>query len=754
MAVVLNNQQDNENQNNQQQQQVATGGSEAPTPSGGAAPPSNSAPGSGVPSGSQPQGSGRYNNLQKYIQANQGAGQRLTSGIGQQIGRTFDVNKKEAQNQAQAIGQNIQQGKDTLARGTGYSEQLQGPDFNAQQFAGNQNQLQDFTKFRFGQNVDENALGQQKQNLDVANQSAMQNIQNRVGQVGDEQGRFGLLKEAFGGRGLNTKPQYGAGQQRLDQLFLQAGGGNNVNALQNIVQGKIGEAQGLQTQAGQLGQNIQGLTADEAALQNKLTGQAQGLESGYIDALGNKVASVNTERDAQRKQYQDFFNTLTGKAPNTTLNQDLFGKSGLQLGQQSYNVLNDPNLTVQQIADISARNAQSYKDVAGQKDVDYYKSLAQLSKGSLGDQGQYVGPQESQMLLTKAGDLDEAAKFKTDDSSLTNRLARARQNFINEAAGTTLTGTGKEGYSGGLFGGNGESTEYAYGNVGDLLSRANPNYAGGSSSAGSPGIAGISGAGSNALLSNPALTTALLGPAGAYNGAALGAISNISSMLGGGDSAGAERAARAKANQDLDAQINSYLKQKGFGNVVTTGGAKDTSNITDQQVALNNEYQKNLRQNEQNLSKYDIGKVQDNPYINMGGGDPNIIRQLTGKLNTDTLSGELSGWKKYSQNLTDEDTQKAKSIMDQAKSAYEGGTYDQLLGQYAPQTRQEGLNYFGMPNNVSTNPEADRIRNALTGYQATRNEGAGIKSGYDTRQQSLNDQLQALINPNVWKTQV
>jgi hypothetical protein len=744
MAVVLNPQEQQDE--NQQQQQTGAGG-EAPTI--GSAPQATNAP-----PAQQRQGSGRYTNLQKYIQANQGAGERLGSGISQQMTRTFQPGQKQAETQAEKIGQNIQQGKETLARGTGYGEQMKQQDFNAQQFVGDQNRLQDFTKFRFGQNVDEAVLGAQKQGLDVAAQQQLAKTQARAGQIGSEQGRFGLLQEAFGGRGV-TRPQYSSGQQRLDQLFLQAGGGDNVQKLQNVVRGQQGQVQGLQQKSGVLGQDIGQLAGQEKTLQEQLTSQAQGLESGYIQGLEGQVGGVNAAREAEREKYRKFFNTLTGKAPGQTLDEDLFSNAGLELGQQTYNVLNDPNLTLEQIADISARNAQSYRDVAQQKDVDYYKALAQLSKGGLGAQGQFVGPQESDLLLTKAGDLDAAAKFKTNEDALSARLARARENFIKEAMGTTLTGVGRESYSGGLFGGSGESTEYAYGNVGDLISKANEQFVGGSRVS-SPGVSDISGAASNAIMNNlPASALLTGGLGGPTTGALLGAVSGISSILGGGDSAGAERAARAKARQNLEDQIFSYLQQKGYGNVLTTGGAKDTSQLSQQQVGLEREYQRRLKENQAALDRI----MGTGNQFSVGGAADTLDAAISGKYNDISKMMSSGGME------TTIGASASKELADQARGALASNDINQLtsyantLKSQIPKRQELQYDWAtqSYKNVMVPDTSSPQARIAAVAENKARLLGAegkaGIQGGYETQKKTLQQQLQELINPNVWQSQ-
>jgi hypothetical protein len=415
-----NNQNNNQNQQDQSQP-VNLGGS-------GGVSPVNTGRTAAFSSGSQPQqkGSGRYTNLQKYLGANQGAGERLSSGIGSNINKETEKNTKEANTQASNIRAGIDSANQNLSRGQGYQQQLDNKDFNAQQFVADDNKLQDFSKFRTNQAIDQSGLQNQYNQALSATQNTQDALQNRQNQLGNEQGRFNLLKETFGGKGA-ARPNYSTGQQRLDQLFLQSGGSNNIGQLQNQ----------LKSQGSVVNQNLNALQNDtQSGLQNtiKQAGDlSQGLqqktgqmETGYITGLEGQVGSVNDQRNAQRAAYEKYINQLAGKVKGEALDPNLSKEFGLMQNQQLFNVPKNLN-TYRDVVDVNDAQAQNYRDVANQEDVNQYGALAKLAG---------IGNDK----LTQASTLAAAAKAKTGDEALQSRIEQAKQSLLSNAAGQQIKG--------------------------------------------------------------------------------------------------------------------------------------------------------------------------------------------------------------------------------------------------------------------------------------------------------------------------
>lgn len=428
---LQNNNQQTQIDPSQQQQQQQTGGGEASSTGGGGGTVANNTP--------QRQGSGRYNNLQKYINANQGAGQRLYQGIGQQLNRETSGTEKQASTQSQQIAENVQASRDTLNRGQNYQNQMQDQNFNAQNFVNNQDQLTDFAKFKAGQNVDETQLQQQNQSLQDIVQSGQNLVNQRAQQAQTEEGRFNLLQNTFGGRGL-ARPQYSQGQQRLDQLFLQAGEGNNVQNLQNVVQQKANVLQGLQGQASQFATNINDVASQERLLGQNLQNVANTKEQSMLDALQAKIGDVNAQRELERQRGQTYVDTLTGK---TTTGGSLFGTNkdlsdmlGLQQNQQVFDAMKNVG-GVTDVFNVSQRNAQNIQDVANQQDVNVYDALAKLRYGNANQSGQFQFD-PTQKKLSQASDLENVLSARNDDMSLQNRIKQAKDAAMKTFAGNRI----------------------------------------------------------------------------------------------------------------------------------------------------------------------------------------------------------------------------------------------------------------------------------------------------------------------------
>lgn len=198
-------------------------------------------------------GSGRFMNLQKYLDANQGAGEQLAGGITKATQQESDQFQKQAQQKSNPISQNIQAEKDRLAQATQMNQQVQKG--QAQQVA--QNNLDDFTKVRMGQNNLADIRGLKDQYSQFA-QQGLRPLGQTAEQAATEGGRFNLLRDTYGGNRPGS--EYGLGQRRLDQLFLQAEGGGQLNQLQQSLQNQVGQARDqFEQQMDQFGQSVQGI---------------------------------------------------------------------------------------------------------------------------------------------------------------------------------------------------------------------------------------------------------------------------------------------------------------------------------------------------------------------------------------------------------------------------------------------------------------------------------------------------------------
>ena len=235
-------------------------------------------------------GSGRFQNLQKYIQSNQAGaqqiGQRVQSNVNKQANQVGDAVNQAQQNLQQASGQEIgrlNQGSDVINQAVA----------NPTDYADNQDKFNQFQQLRTGQ----------YQAQDIANLS---NLQNQVGKVGElanatqsEQGRAGLIKQTF-----NPQTNYSKGASRLDQLLLQSNP-NNLRQVANTAQQAQKEQTGNLTNLvgvkEQYNQQIQDLVNER---KQQATQALDVTQQGLVSDVDKRVQEA-TAKEAQRKAISD-----------------------------------------------------------------------------------------------------------------------------------------------------------------------------------------------------------------------------------------------------------------------------------------------------------------------------------------------------------------------------------------------------------------------------------------------------------------
>lgn len=364
------------NQNADEKEQTPATGGGAPNSPGSAGGSASSGRVANYSSGTQAgaSGSGRFTNLQKYIGANQGAGDRLASGITNKVERSNEPASKEAQTSAGAVREGIQSAQNKLQTGNQYKEQLDSDSFNAKDIAGDQNKLQEFGQYRTGSAIDEAMLAKQNQAAQTNYANLQNQMQQQLGQTQNDTGRYQLLKNTFGGGSVYQNP-YSQGQQRLDQLFLQSGGNNGIGQLQNTLRSGVNSAGNqLNELSGAVSGNINDIASREAAL-------ASGLQSGIDAKTGKYVSDIEATQDqvnAQRKAEQDWANKqYAALQSGQGIDQRFAQMLGLNQGQHLYNTLSDKN--VNNFFNYGAAELNGADQLANQDQRQYYDALAQLS---------------------------------------------------------------------------------------------------------------------------------------------------------------------------------------------------------------------------------------------------------------------------------------------------------------------------------------------------------------------------------------
>lgn len=364
-----------------------------------------SGPAGGGPNASAaaPKGSGQATNLQNYIKANIGGGDQIAQGI-----------QNKVQNQSDQFGQGIQKAQSELQDKSNPLEAELGDDAknviktsfqDPQALLGQQNQLSQFQRLRDqGANSDIHNIQNQQGQLSsqLHNSAQFNNINASAQNAGNEAGQFQLLQQTFG------NPTYSSGQQRLDQLLLQA---------------QPNSARGLQQGLGQIrqgaNQQIQGLDANSqakiAALQNMSkqnstdiqgllnTGQYQGEKLGEgFDDLQKNANQRLLEAKANASVYQDLPTHIMNPAQLTSNELDLLGltsgqsKYGVGLGSYVQNMNLNPTMA-------QAGNPQDYAR---------YEALRQLSANAPADM--YGGVPADQIGVYHPFDLTSKEGLKSE----------------------------------------------------------------------------------------------------------------------------------------------------------------------------------------------------------------------------------------------------------------------------------------------------------------------------------------------------
>lgn len=433
--AINGNQYDPNNQNNGQQQQdnfmsqpVSISGSEAQGPATGAATGGNNAQATSNP---KPTSSGRFQNLNAYLNANknfnaQGGG--LAGQVNQNLtSRSNDLQKNfaQAQQDYQTTLNNARQRYDnnfvdnTLKNPTGTPVQT-GQNTGFVPVAGNTAPPAptglsdaDVAKFQGMLNAQYTGPTSLDPNLDVQ----ASNFSQLAGNTGSEQGRFNLLQNLY------NKPTYSSGQRTLDNLMLQSnpqqiaalqGNKTTVNQLNNNLRQ-------AETQAGiQATDATNEANATRDATRNALTGAVTGFDTN----MQNSVQDALNSRDAAyQKELMGLQNTNTGISSDDANRFGLLGTLGDAKSMPIYNL--DPGKYLQE-----STITPTGQTVAS---ADDYNKIAALQKLS----GGYGNEDISKVFdayndPTKAGSFAKENPYDFNTAGFTNDLNAVKSAYENE----------------------------------------------------------------------------------------------------------------------------------------------------------------------------------------------------------------------------------------------------------------------------------------------------------------------------------
>lgn len=433
-------------QENNKKAEAPVSGTGQPLQTVGTAKPSG--PATAAPE-KRPQGSGRFTNLQKYIDANKQAGSRIAGKVGSDI--KSDLGKKESQSQDyySQLGQSVEKARETAKKGEGYTKALRDIGSNIassayqegsdptrqeaglgsiQQFTQDPG-FQQFQDIQAGRGINEDLLGLQQQQAAGQAGKYLSAAEQAKQSLGSEGGRFDLLRQTYGGA---ARPDYTTGQQRLDQLFLSSGGG--LGDLRGQVGQDVLRAQELNKLAtGQAGE-VSRLAAQEQGIVGNIGRETASNQQAYLDALGSYVDPTQAAREREFTNLQSAIQSYQpGGAGKTGFSQQQLQNLGVSADQGAYNVFDD----ISDARDIvtKGREATSAQDIARQSDVDRYAALARIAGTDPG-------------ALTQAGDLGSAYAAREDEAGLASRLTAAQKEFERLSEGDLSYGiAGRKGAS-------------------------------------------------------------------------------------------------------------------------------------------------------------------------------------------------------------------------------------------------------------------------------------------------------------------
>lgn len=377
-------------------------------------------------------GSG-FTNLNRYLQANQAnrLGQTVSSGVqaaGVGARNALTLSNQEFQAKAQDEQQRLAQ------QGTKVDQVL------GNVSGASDDDVKNFENIRNAESkgptgvADANALRSKAQEAEAL---------GRAG--GSQPGRFGLLQRFVSG----GRPEYNAGNQRLDQMLLGQTG-------QQQLRGARAATFGLGSQAEQ---NITGAQARG----DELKGQARQLADSTIGKLGEQVTGYDAAMQQKLADKKAAINSIIGgvgagsnaaiELDENRLNQLKDASQGvLSEGAQLYNTDLTPFLKMNELY-ATKQGAQSAEDLAKAKKIAALTGNSLAGKDVAATLQDYVGREDL------AGTFDANNPFEVGDASGLQAAiakskgeydtARGTQNEIASRlsgvlAGRTDTGTGVE----------------------------------------------------------------------------------------------------------------------------------------------------------------------------------------------------------------------------------------------------------------------------------------------------------------------
>jgi hypothetical protein len=481
-----NDSNNNNNQNQDPNQQINLKGS------GGAA-TSQSGRIANFSTGATPQqasGSGRFNNLNKYISQNQSAGQNIGARINKGFGEQTTAQNKNISDTNSQIAQGFSSARSNLGQGEGFNTQLQNigqglgsfksmedrADFDtaagqASAFTQDPN-FNQFQNIQSGQAIDNQQLNTQQAQALQSGQNLNAFTQDKMNKINSEQGRYDLMKNAIG----RNRGNYSSGNARFDQLFFE-NAPNVVGGLANTFNQANLTSQNTLGNINKQGTDLGDILNKETDLMSRLNTQTKSNQDIFNEKLGSQ-GNIDYINELRNAKYNEYLNQLN----NGNISEEVAGDLGLnplntydptkanqvtgfgsvasqkmsadqarnmtpeqrasvlpdstltdtpatfqERSLRTYNALNDKDTNKNYLT--KGRSASSMQDITSQADYDAYKALQSMSGI---DSGKLAG----------ASNIDKAVGATLDQqgqSKLANTIKAQDELFKKDFAGRDLS---------------------------------------------------------------------------------------------------------------------------------------------------------------------------------------------------------------------------------------------------------------------------------------------------------------------------
>lgn len=318
-------------------------------------------------------GSPRFTNIQQFLGANVGAGQKLAGKVLEQKS-TLESGIKSGEEAAGNVKRDVESqiGK-IKTSGEQAAEAIKGIS-GGQQYINENKPTEEFTNLYTGQA----GLPQYQQQATSAlgqTQQAIQGLGQFGQKLGTEAGRNELLSGSVGRAG-----KYGQGLSTLDQVLLQRGGRNELESavgdIRRQVPGQMQQYQQLvNTLTGADTGALSQLGKQASSTQDLLEGTLGGEQSAFEKAQQKEASTLSGQRSQQQELMKQFLSGgYTGL--NTEQQQsikDVLAKQGLGAGQRLYSDIDPTEFFKYGQSQVGAQ------DVVNEQELARYRALSTLS---------------------------------------------------------------------------------------------------------------------------------------------------------------------------------------------------------------------------------------------------------------------------------------------------------------------------------------------------------------------------------------